>query len=97
METTPLPPARSECKCRRPLVSSSKLEYKYSPEIPSYNFSNLYSPPNISNIMQFSTLILAASASLASMVSAGQVNFYSDTNCNNYIGEAHPGSFQTTG
>jgi hypothetical protein len=46
--------------------------------------------------MHFSTptLLLAATASLAS---AGQVNFYSDTNCQNYIGERHPGSYTTTG
>ncbi|PSN70581.1 hypothetical protein BS50DRAFT_607876 [Corynespora cassiicola Philippines] len=47
--------------------------------------------------MQFSTLVLAAATSLLSIASAGQVNFYSDTNCQNYIGEAHPGGYQTTG
>ncbi|KAF2254065.1 hypothetical protein BU26DRAFT_502154 [Trematosphaeria pertusa] len=47
--------------------------------------------------MHLPTLFVAASASLLSVTSAGQVNFYSDTNCQNYIGESHPGSFQTTG
>ncbi|KAF1843519.1 uncharacterized protein K460DRAFT_433179 [Cucurbitaria berberidis CBS 394.84] len=47
--------------------------------------------------MHFSTLFIAVSASLLSAVSAGQVNFYSDTNCQHYIGESHPGSFQTVG
>ncbi|KAH7379562.1 hypothetical protein BKA66DRAFT_466283 [Pyrenochaeta sp. MPI-SDFR-AT-0127] len=47
--------------------------------------------------MQFSTLFVAATASLLSVASAGQVNFYSDTNCQNYIGSRFPGSFQTIG
>lgn len=47
--------------------------------------------------MHFSTVVLAAAAGLMSVASAGQVNFYSDTNCQNYIGERHPASFQTTG
>ncbi|KAF2133625.1 hypothetical protein P153DRAFT_413356 [Dothidotthia symphoricarpi CBS 119687] len=47
--------------------------------------------------MHFSALIIAASASMFSVASAGQVNFYSDTNCQNYIGERHPGSYVTTG
>ncbi|CBX96640.1 predicted protein [Plenodomus lingam JN3] len=45
--------------------------------------------------MQFTTLLLTAAA--AALASAGQVNFYSDTNCQNYIGESRPGSFTTVG
>lgn len=41
--------------------------------------------------------VLLAAAAGAGLASAGQVNFYSDTNCQNYIGERHPGSFETTG
>lgn len=44
--------------------------------------------------MQLSVLLLVTATSL---VSAGQVNFYSDKNCQNYIGERHPASFTTTG
>jgi hypothetical protein len=44
--------------------------------------------------MHFSAILITAAAALAS---AGQVNFYSDTNCQNYIGERHPASFTTTG
>ncbi|KAF9690737.1 hypothetical protein EKO04_011375 [Ascochyta lentis] len=47
--------------------------------------------------MHGSAIFLAVSAGLVSIASAGQVNFYSDTRCQNYIGEAHPGGFQTTG
>lgn len=47
--------------------------------------------------MHFSSLFIAASASLLSIASAGQVNFYSDTNCKNYIGSSYPGSYQTIG
>lgn len=47
--------------------------------------------------MQLSTLYLTATAGLLSIVSAGQVNFYSDTNCQNYIGSSFPSSFQTIG
>jgi hypothetical protein len=47
--------------------------------------------------MQFTTTLLAAVAALISTASAGQVNFYSDTNCQHYIGERHPGSYETTG
>lgn len=49
------------------------------------------------NKMQLTTTLLAATAALLTTASAGQVNFYSDTNCQNYIGERHPASFQTTG
>jgi hypothetical protein len=45
--------------------------------------------------MQLSTTVLLALA--ATLASAGQVNFYSDSNCQNYIGERHPASFVTTG
>lgn len=43
------------------------------------------------------TTTLAAMAALITTASAGQVNFYSDTNCQNYIGERHPAAFATTG
>jgi hypothetical protein len=55
-------------------------------------------PPNSKqHNMQLTTTLLAATAFLITTASAGQVNFYSDTNCQNYIGERHPASFQTTG
>ena len=57
----------------------------------------IHNHPSENSKMQFSTLVLAAATSLLSIASAGQVNFYSDTNCQNYIGEAHPGGYQTTG
>jgi hypothetical protein len=44
--------------------------------------------------MQLFTLLLAAAATLAS---AGQVNFYSDSNCQNYLDHRFPGSFSITG
>ncbi len=41
--------------------------------------------------------ILAAATGLAGLSSAGQVNFYYDTACQNYAGSAYPGSYQITG
>lgn len=47
--------------------------------------------------MHFTITLLAATVALITTASAGQVNFYSDTNCQNYIGERHPSSYETTG
>lgn len=84
------------------------MQYKYhclqrgEQEHQQSTSNELYLDPHHSKqssipVMHFSTVLLAASAGLISVASAGQVNFYSDTNCQNYIGESHPGSFQTTG
>ncbi|KAF2278753.1 uncharacterized protein EI97DRAFT_413562 [Westerdykella ornata] len=41
--------------------------------------------------MHVPTVFLSASAALVSLAAAGQVNFYSDTNCQSYIGSSYPG------
>ncbi|USP82248.1 hypothetical protein yc1106_09522 [Curvularia clavata] len=46
--------------------------------------------------MYFSNILLIA-ATTVGFAAAGQINFYSDRNCQNYIGEAHPGIGQITG
>jgi formate hydrogenlyase subunit 3/multisubunit Na+/H+ antiporter MnhD subunit len=46
--------------------------------------------------MHFSNTFLVAAITIG-FAAAGQVNFYSDKNCKNYIGEAHPGIQQITG
>ncbi|KAK3989749.1 hypothetical protein QBC44DRAFT_369809 [Cladorrhinum sp. PSN332] len=43
------------------------------------------------------TTTLVAALGLATLGSAGQVNFYSDRNCQNYIGSRYPGIGQITG
>ncbi|KAF1945046.1 hypothetical protein EJ02DRAFT_339536 [Clathrospora elynae] len=42
--------------------------------------------------MHFLTPFLAAAVSLLSTASAGQANFFSDTNCRHYLGTTYPSS-----
>jgi hypothetical protein len=46
--------------------------------------------------MHFSNIVLVAATTIG-FAAAGQINFYSDRNCQNYIGESHPGIGQIAG
>ncbi|CAA9962816.1 Endo-1-4-beta-xylanase D [Pyrenophora teres f. maculata] len=46
--------------------------------------------------MHFNSILLVAAINIG-FAAAGQVNFYSDKNCQNYIGESHPGINQIAG
>jgi len=46
--------------------------------------------------MHFTNIFLGAAITIG-FAAAGQINFYSDKNCQNYIGESHPGINQIAG